>query len=398
MDRHAWVLARIGRPCAGTLLIGAGVALLYAALFVLLYPRMGVIAGSLSVVPIALGGWRFGRRGGVLVGLASVPLHILLFGLAGASGALMVLQNWPGSLMGVLVGAAVGWLREVLERSRRQAAELARAKADLLDQIAARELVEQDLRAAMLAASAADEAKSVFLGTISHELRTPLTSIMGYSELLERELVSHGLADLQADVHRIQAAGERLLTLITSMLEFTHIEAGVVEVLPGRCDLPLLLGEVAERVRPLIAQHGNIFAVRTAPDLPELWTDRAKLRQILIHLLVNAAASTERGQVTLEARLAPGGVQLSVADTGTGIDPQLLPNLFEPFVHNANLSQRGGVGLGLALCQRLSHLLGGTINVSSTPGAGATFTVLLPLVWDQPGAPSPAAPAEPALR
>jgi signal transduction histidine kinase len=392
MDGHISAPHQI-RRWRPTLLVGLAVMLLYAALFLLLYAQVGLIAGSLSVVPIALGGWRFGRRGGVLVGLLSVPLHIALFTLGGADGVRTVLLQWPGSAMGLVVGLGAGWVRAAFERSRRQADELARAKADLLAEVAQRERVERELRAA-------SEAKSVFLGTISHELRTPLTMIMGYSELLERDLASHGLADLQADVDRIQASSRRLLTLITSMLDFARLETGAVEVLPELCDIPMLLNEVSGFVMPMMELHRNSLSVSAAPDLPPLETDLAKLRQILINLLVSAATSTEQGRVTLEVRPAPeaDGVLFAVADTGPGIAPELLPRLFEPFAHTACLNQRGGVGLGLALCQRLCRLLGGTIGVSSTPGGGATFTVRLPSAAQLSALPSAETCAKAALR
>ena len=392
MDGQFSTPHQIRRRRSTTALIGLAVILLYAALFLLLYAQVGLIAGSLSVVPIALGGWRFGWRGGLLAGLLSIPLHIALFALGGADGPRTVLQEWLGSAMGLVVGLAAGWLRGALERSRGQADELARAREALLAEVARRERVERELRAA-------SEAKSVFLGTISHELRTPLTMIMGYSELLERDLATHGLAELQADVDRIQASSQRLLTLITSMLDFARVETGAVEVLPEPCDIPMLLNEVSGFVTPLMEQQGNSFSVRSAPDLPPLQTDLAKLRQILINLLVNAATATERGSVTLDVRPAPGadGVLFSVADTGARIAPELLPRLFEPFVHTACLNQRGGVGLGLALCQRLCELLGGTISVSSAAG-GTTFTVLLPSAPELPALPPATLRAEPVLR
>src|SRR5262245_28594120 len=134
----------------------------YALVFVPVYAATGVIGASLSVIPIAVVGWLFGRGGGFLAGLVSIPLHIGLFTLAGAVGWQVVLEEWPGSVMGVVVGVLIGWLGEFVEHVQAQARDLARERAALQAEIMRREVVERALQQSKADAEAASRAKSNF--------------------------------------------------------------------------------------------------------------------------------------------------------------------------------------------------------------------------------------------
>ncbi len=226
----------------------------------------------------------------------------------------------------------------------------------------------------------ASNAKTMFLANISHELRTPLSAIIGYAQLLQRDLPQRPAAELLVDARHIQTAAQHLLALINTMLDITRIEAGRLEVYAEPVDVELLVDEVLLMVRRQAEEQGNRLEVLCAPDLPPMYADRTRLRQILINLLANAAKFTADGEIALDVRPEGGGVLFRVADTGVGISPLLLPSLFEPFVQDSEQARRrGGSGLGLALSRRLARLMGGDITVLSEPGSGSTFTVWLPL-------------------
>jgi signal transduction histidine kinase len=374
----------------------------YALLFIPAYSATGVIGASLSVVPIGLAGWLFGRRGGALAGLISIPLHILLFSLAGTRGGWVVLQQWPGSVMGFILGVAAGWLSEFVQRVQAQARDLARERAALRAEIAERERIEQVLQQAKVAAEAANRAKSTFLANTSHELRTPLTAILGYSDLLALDSQHGDLANLSEDIQKIQSAGIQLLALIDDILDLSKIEAGQMKLAPETFELAGLIREVSETTQPLFARNRNRLIVRAHDAESTVHTDRTKLRQILLNLLSNAAKFTSDGSVTLTiAREKPdttradadaatpeesncsgaaGWYILEVSDTGIGMTDQQLQRIFQPFVQaEPTIGQTyGGTGLGLTLCRRFCQAMGGTITASSALDVGSTFTIRLP--------------------
>ena len=264
---------------------------------------------------------------------------------------------------------------------RRAEADRARLQQEMIQ---VQELALRELRAAKLAAEAANQAKTMFLATISHELRTPLSAIIGYSQLLERELPLRLPSQLLPDVQHIYHASQHLLSLINTILDLSRIEAGKMEVHPELFDPGELVGEVVQIMQPLVEQQGSRLEVDCAPDLPALQTDRTKARQVLLNLLANAVKFSRRGAISLEVRAVAVAdlpcLQFRVSDNGPGIAPALLPYLFEPFVQDPHLARRsGGTGLGLALSRRLCRLLGGDITVTSVPGEGAVFTVYVPL-------------------
>jgi signal transduction histidine kinase len=225
------------------------------------------------------------------------------------------------------------------------------------------------------------EMRAGFLASMSHELKTPLNAILGFSDLLRDETAEASAARGYAD--DIQAAGRRLLALLTDVLDLARLEDGSDALRRETVDLALALGEVAASQRAQAAGRGIALEVAAA-GAGAAQADARKLKQLLAQLVSNAVKFTpDGGRVTLAAARSADGRwhEISVADTGIGIAAADRARLFQPFVQlDAALSRRfGGTGLGLALAKRIAELHGGEVGVESEPGKGSVFTVRLPL-------------------
>jgi signal transduction histidine kinase/CheY-like chemotaxis protein len=247
----------------------------------------------------------------------------------------------------------------------------------------------------------ASEHKSRFLAHMSHELRTPLNAIIGYSEMLQEDRENLGATSLVEDLRKISTSGKHLLRLINDVLDLAKIESGRMEFAQERCTVQSLIDEVATVAEPLAAKHRNRLIVESAEASGELHTDVTKLRQILLNLLSNAAKFTHSGSVSLRTRSVRDGqaIEFAVQDTGIGLTEEQLSRLFQEFSQaEASTSRRyGGTGLGLALSRKLAQALGGDITVESTPGAGSTFTAVIPrqISFGSPRRPAPVDSARP---
>ncbi len=240
-------------------------------------------------------------------------------------------------------------------------------------------------------AEAANRAKSTFLANMSHELRTPLNAIIGYSELLQEEARELGNADFVSDLGKIRASGRRLLDTIGDILDLSRIEAGKMNLHLETFDLALLIEDVAPIAQLLSMKSNNTFQVDYPDDLGHMHADLTKTRQILLNLLGNAVKFTERGTITLAVAREPppipplaggGWMRFCVTDTGIGMTPEQMQNLFQPFTQAdaSTTRQYGGSGLGLAISHRFCQMMGGEIRVESALDRGSTFTVRLPAV------------------
>ncbi|HET7464128.1 MAG TPA: PAS domain-containing protein [Longimicrobium sp.] len=256
-----------------------------------------------------------------------------------------------------------------------QAFERARLYRQALD--ARREAEE-----ARAAAETANQAKSAFLAAMSHDLRTPLNAITGYADLIEMGLRGPVTPEQTRDLSRIRRSTEHLLGLINDVLSFATLSAGSLTFDVRDVPLAPILADAEVMVVPQAAARGLRLAVHPSPPDALVHADADKVRQILLNLLGNAIKFTPSGgavEVTVEVDDAAARVH--VRDTGVGIPADRLGAVFEPFVQvsRADPGSGRGVGLGLAISEQLARAMGGTLSVSSTLGAGSTFTLALPL-------------------
>lgn len=249
-----------------------------------------------------------------------------------------------------------------------------------VDHLAAGELAEE--LAVMLAARELQETDRIrrdFLAAVSHDLRTPLNAMIGATELLHETSLDPTQRDY---VLRCQRAGDRLLTLIEMLLELSRIEAGHLRIQESAFEPGALLEQHIDLLEPRAQYKGITIHWDIAPDVPAvLFGDARLIGQIISNLLDNALKYTETGWIEVRAdRCAPGWIRFRVTDTGWGIPEDEHATIFEEFTQSAHRKgDPGGLGLGLKICREVVHRLGGSITVASAPGAGASFSVELPL-------------------
>jgi signal transduction histidine kinase len=232
-------------------------------------------------------------------------------------------------------------------------------------------------------AEAANRSKTEFLSAMSHELRTPLNAIAGYVDLLDLG-VGGPVNDAQRQyLTRIRKAGEILLGLITDILNFARVESGHLDYRAERVPLRPLLGELEEMMDLQVSGKGLTYRCEPGDRHVAAVGDPERIRQILINLLTNAVKFTEAGgRIQVDAGARDGRAEVRVRDTGQGIPPDRVEDIFEPFVQlgrrDARESQQG-VGLGLAISRDMARRMGGDLTVETVPGEGSTFTLGLPL-------------------
>jgi len=230
----------------------------------------------------------------------------------------------------------------------------------------------------------ASRLKSEFVANMSHELRTPLNSILGFSDILLKNKEANLTERQLGNVEKIRRNGAGLLALINSILDLSKVEAGKMEAAEEPTNIRQVVEDCVEAVRPLADKSNLELVVEPIEELPFIRSDGGKIGQVITNLLSNAIKFTEEGRVTVRVRKRrrrDDPVEIMVEDTGIGIAPQHIEDIFKEFKQLDGAADRhyGGTGLGLTISRRLAQLLGGDIVVESEVGRGSSFTLRLPV-------------------
>ena len=335
---------------------------------------------------------------------ADLPLMLTL---AGSHLVLVgLLRRYFVNQLGISQGFQ-DYAAEQMKEARESRAELVLMSKQLQEYQQRLREINKKLEIAFDQAEESRQAKARFAANVSHELRTPINLIVGFSEvmILAPEVYAETLpASYRADIEAVYRNAKHLQNLINDVLDISQLEARHLAMVKEKGDLGDCIRETADMVADLIAKKNLSFALDFPPDLPELWFDPVRIRQILLNLLVNAVRFTSEGGITVSIAVDEDEVVTSVIDTGIGLKEDDMPHVFDEFFQVGEEDAHGerGSGLGLTLSRELIRLHGGVMRVSSAgiPGLGSRFSFSLPttkqLVARMPGssAISKAAPAE----
>ncbi len=276
-----------------------------------------------------------------------------------------------------LFAAILAWWVVLTRESRRVAQEESDRQTQLLMQeIEAHRKTDEALQKAKEASEAANAAKSRYVTGLSHELRTPLNSILGYTQILQRDAGMPGQhQDALATIFR---SGSHLLSLIDGLLDVAKIEAGKLNLELTEIPFPEFIHQLERMFTPQAEEKGLRFRLETSGRMPAVVRgDEKRVRQILINLLGNAVRFTDSGEVCLRVSYLRETASFEIVDTGIGIDPEQIERIFQPFERGDLMRQDNGVGLGLTITRMLTSLMGGELSVKSVLGQGTSFQVRL---------------------
>ena len=363
----------------------------------------GVLA--LLILPTALAGALIAPRAALSLGLAqSAALALLSRTILPSELALALAATWVGvALVAALyypVHELARWSwshfsegQAMLEQARLKQSEL----KDTLDALAYANqqltLAHQRTTALRSMAEEAERSKATFVANVSHEFRTPLNIIIGLTELLvnARSVYQQELpAPIARDLQVIHRNSEHLASMVNDVLDLSQVEAGEMALERQWIDMAQLVRAAVAIVEPLISEKGLALELAIDEQLPPVWCDPRRIRQVVLNLVSNAARFTAQGGIRIAVAAQAGALHVSVADTGPGLSEGDIDRIFEPFrqgaAHSAARSQ--GSGLGLAISKQFIEMHQGSIAVASVPAAGSTFSFRLPLApADEPHAP-----------
>ncbi len=400
--------------------------LLHMVLVLALFPAtlvhawMPWIVHTVSAFSLLLVGYVAANTGGVnsttLIWLSVLAIVVLMLLDARAMAVWVVLIL--ATIFGLVAAIDLGWVSPVAHVGKQGVpwtlmnyllASLSLMTAVVIyEQMHRQQQQELDQRNAELRAThhaliQAQAHKDEFVAAVGHELRTPMNAILGFNGVLRRELADQ--PDQVEVVDHIRRSTAHLLQVINDILDFSQLQVGKLSLHPTDIGLKALVDEALERYRVRARDKGLVLEAELDPALPPLiHADRQRLQQVLHNLLDNAVKFTEKGHVRLHMRALDGRLRIEVQDSGPGIAPERQAHIFNRFEHADIQTNRayGGTGLGLALCEKLTRLQGGSIGVQSQPGQGALFWIELPLqagsVCDETAAAQEALPPAPPLR
>ena len=366
----------------------------------------------LVVVPVGLAVSLVGVPAGLAMAAAESAILVLGgprlgTGVDVSQVALTLLALW--SVWGMLyltkrsVGQMAQWSVANFERARALLDEARTRQSDLKDALDALAhanrqlaLTYDKLAAAHAVAEEARRTKAAFVANVSHEFRTPLNMIIGLVDLLLETPEVYGErlpGPLLKDLEIVGRNCEHLSSMVNDVLDLSRIEAGRPSLYREQVPIRAIIDEALEAVRPLTTKKGLELAAQVPADLPLVYCDRTRIRQVVLNLLSNAARFTEQGGITVRAQRDDGHLRVEVSDTGPGILKSEAERIFEPF-HQQSLPvrrQAGGTGLGLSISKQFVELHGGRMWLDSQVGVGSTFSFILPFT-------PPAEPSAPASR
>jgi len=283
----------------------------------------------------------------------------------------------------IVGGEAVGSLNQYLARPHRFRAHEVRLLEVVAQQVSLaieRARLYDRLKQQHAAATAASEHKSRFLASMSHELRSPMTAIVGFADLLQNQITGSLNAGQLRQIHMISASAQHIMAVLNDALDVARIEAGQIECLIEPVNAAEVMCEVTDMLEPLARAKRLGLGVHQ-PDAPLIVRcDRQRSKQILVNLVSNAIKFTPRGRIEVSGfrdRALPNHAHIAVSDTGIGLRADQVPHLFQEFHQLPTAYQHLGTGLGLAISRKLARLMGGDIEVESSPGHGSTFTLTL---------------------
>jgi signal transduction histidine kinase/ActR/RegA family two-component response regulator len=322
-----------------------------------------------------------------------------------------ILIVFAPALLGILVVAViyantgnmlemVYWATDIQQKDTHRAESFYLQKAQLADALrqlsythSQLEIVNKQLGEAQLKAENANKAKSLFLSNMSHELRTPLNVVIGYSTtMLERPIMYDDVVlpePYRPDIQLIQDNGYHLLSLINDILDLSKIEAGKLTLNCQATPLPDLFASCLATAIGLVKDKPIQIRQDFSPDLPLVWADPMRIRQIVLNLMSNAVKFTHVGSITLRAQVEAARIRISVIDTGIGIPEGALKHIFDRFEQAERDTEKhyGGTGLGLDISKQLAFMHGSDLTVESKIGSGSVFSFTLPIQQTEQEAP-----------
>jgi signal transduction histidine kinase len=354
-------------------LLGSGVSGFILACIAPLTWFLGGEAGRMAALFLSAGALVniavFAHRVKALAAVLAAPYVLVIAAPAFMSftgGADTLLQGLCVAVIGVAFLGQIKWALETHSSAAR-----------------ALEFRTREAEARRCEAEAASQAKSEFIANISHELRTPLNAIIGYNEMVAEELTATRQYELSADTAKAIGAARHLLEIINQVLDMAKFGARDAKA-AQQVYVAGLVNEVVDMVAGAATESRVKITVRMAPDVQAITTDPLKLRQCLLNLVANAVKFTRDGVVEVsvvrEQTSGQPSIRFDVRDTGIGIPPEKLSQIFEPFAQaDGSITRRyGGTGLGLAITQKLVRSMSGDVTVVSAPGQGSTFTLRVP--------------------
>jgi len=389
------LLLRWTPPVARTLLI-----ITMAALTVLIVNPGGIaVAAPLLGLTVLLAGLVISMRVSLLTALL---LTLVLYARSPLLPALGVAER-TATLIAIWGAAGLQWLvlhhlswtvhwawsgyhenRAALERARDLQVQLFETMEDLSGANA--QLTRLNQLANNLRQVAEDErqAKQQFVANVSHELRTPLNMIIGFCEMITQSPRMYGEdvpPKLLADLTVVLRNGQHLSELINDVLDLSQVDAGMMALSKERCSLRDIVNSAVLAVQPLFRSKQLSLEVEMPSDLPMLYCDRTRIREVVLNVLSNAGRYTEEGGCRISVRRQGGDLAISVSDTGPGIAPEAQKRIFRPFEQiDGTLRRRyGGTGLGLSISKSFVELHGGRMSLASAPGRGTSFHIVLPI-------------------